>query len=180
MLITVPKFNVYSIRLPQELKERVEPTDEKTKRRIEAKRLAENQGKTYEGPKPTGFSGGKQGGFSLLVRQMLHLYLGEQMSSEVADHTGRRQWHLEIDDSNPLRRMESQMYALEAAVYDEGRDLAADERAELDGLERELLDVAHELAAGREPSFEQMLSLVLLGRWYALAEHLYQEDRRRK
>ncbi len=158
MLISVPEFKVYSIRLPQDLKERIEPPDEKAKVRKE------------KGKKPVGFSGGKQGGLSLLVRRLLHLYLGEQMPGE--------QWHLELDDSDPLRQMESRVYALEAAVYDEGRDLAADERTELETMQEELLEPAHQHAAGREPSFEQLLSLVLLGRVVALAEHLYQAGRK--
>ncbi len=85
--------------------------------------------------------------------------------------------HLELEET-PLRRMESRIYAFEAAVYDQGRDLVAEESAELEALQDRLLQAAHKLAASRKPSFDQMLSLVLLGRCLALAEHLYQAGKK--
>lgn len=113
--------------------------------------------------------GGKQGGLSLLVRQFLHLYFAEQMP--LAD-----QWHLvDIDEEDPLRRMEARVYALEAAAYDEGRDLTAEESKELQQLEADLLELAHELAAGRQPSFEQTLAVSLVGRCYVLAHHEFKQ-----
>jgi hypothetical protein len=152
MLISVPEFKVYSIRLPEELKERILPPDAKV-----AKRAALGV------KKPVGFSGGKQGGLSLLIRRMLHLYLGEQMPGG--------QWRLEMDDADPLRQMESRVYALEAAAYDEGRRLTPAENAELQDLESKLLELAHERVAGREQAFETILAVALVGRCLVLAHH---------
>lgn len=167
-----PNFKVYSLRLPADLKERVSPTDEKTRKRAEDYQRLKDQGLSPEeiraaNKRAVGFTGGKQGGLSLTVRQLCHLYLGEQMPAD--------QERLEVDENSPLRRDEAAVYALEAAAYDEGRELTARDKSELTAIEARMLDLAHELVAGRDPSFEQTLALVLFARCQVLAEHLHQQ-----
>lgn len=62
---------------------------------------------------------------------------------------------VEIDETGPLRQMEKRVYDLEAVAFDAGRRKTAEE----------VIDLAHEAAARRKPSFEQALAVSLLGRY---------------